>query len=731
MHQASKTFVAPAILAVLAFFLAATPPTGAAEPEPAIECRQVNPGSPPIVDGVLNDAAWQEAAWSSSFTQSVPDLGEPATEHTSVAFLHDDESIYVAVRCHDQAPELIRMNKLRHRNNPQSDDHIQVIFDTYRDQTRGVVFLVNPLGAKEEGLVMGADRYNWSWKEVWEARAAVTPQGWQVEIRIPFRLLRYRKEARQDWGVNVRRTIKRKHEDVYLAPPPPPFEISSLNYTVALTDLQLAGRQRNLQIIPHLLAGLTRAPETTGGAEETSSLTELGLDLKYSLTSDLTLDATYNTDFAQVESDDEQVNLTRFSLFFPEKREFFLENAQLFAFGPGGGPHGPDVNPFFSRRIGLYQGETVPIDIGVRLTGKAGREDIGLLSIRTAAVPELGLDAGLYNVARVRHDLGQRSYIGGIITDARRNGFRSTTMGVDGTWFISEPLSLRYYYLTVDDNQEAEGDGGNDAYHVSLDLTTDPWGFLFGFEEVGEGFDPDLGYIRRDGYRKQSAILRRSFRPGRWGVRRFSIRTFNIWTDSIPQDRLESSSLSLRFEAELERGDNLQLNFIRNFERLFEPFELSDELTFAAGDTSAYVTEMSYQSDGSKRFGGNASVTTGGFYDGDQLLLGGGLWYVLNRHFKASGSYSTYNVETDHGDLDWQLWSLRLDYAFTANLSASSFAQYNSSTGATVLNLRLHWILRNDSDLFIVFNKRQIDDEAFADERGQDLAVKINYRFFL
>jgi hypothetical protein len=652
-----------------------------------------------MIDGTLNDVAWENAVWYDGFTQSVPDFGEPATEATSIAFLHDDDNIYVAVRCHDQAPQLIRANKLRHRDNPQSDDHVQIIFDTYRDQTRGVVFVVNSLGAKQEGLVMGYHRYNWSWKDVWQAKTMVTAEGWQAELRIPLRLLRYSSAEDQEWGANVMRTIRRKHEDVYLVPPEPPFDISSLNYAVTLTGLRLSGRQRNLQVMPHLLAGATQTEVSATGETETDSISELGIDLKYSLTSDLTLDATYNTDFAQVESDDEQVNLTRFSLFFPEKREFFLENAQLFSFGPGnGGPRAPDLDPFFSRRIGLHKdGDTVPIDFGAR---------------------------------RVRRDLGGRSYIGGLVTDSRRGDLRSTTFGVDGVWFITAPLSLRAYYLAVDDNDEEQGNG-NDAYHVSLDLTTDPWGFLFSFDEVGESFDPDLGYVRYQGYRRKNAILRRSFRPGRWGVRRVSIRTFNTWTDSIEQSTLESSRLNLNLEVEMESGDNLRVGCNRNFERLFDTFELSDELSYTPGDYTFLNTELSYETDRSKSFGGDASLTTGEFYDGDQQLLRGGLWYVFNRHFKAAGSYSSYQVDSDHGDLDWTIWKLRLSYFYSSNMSVSTFYQYNSSTGAKLLNLRLHWILKNDSDLFIVVNERKMDELMTDEESGRDLAVKINYRLFL
>jgi hypothetical protein len=697
---------------------------------PEIECRRVAEDEPIRVDGSLADPAWQTAAWYGDFVQSVPDFGQPATEPTRVAFLLDDRNLYVGVRCDDSAPELIRAQKLRHRDEPETDDHVQIVFDTYRDQVRGTVFVVNPLGAKEEGLVNGFTRYNWNWNDVWQVKTLVTDTGWQAEFRIPLRLLRYRAAREQEWGVNVKRVVRRTQEETYLTAVSPPYDISSLNFAAVLTGLELGKRQRNLQFIPYALGGVLQETVPGTGEQASSSIGEVGLDVKYSITSYLTLDGTYNTDFAQVENDDEQVNLTRFSLFFPEKREFFLEGAELFSFGHSGGPPGgpPDIAPFFSRRVGLHEGRTVPIDAGVRLTGKLGRQDIGFLSVRTGGLAELDLDPAWYHIARVRRELSGRSYIGGILTDSRQDGFRSTTIGVDGRWYFTNDLYLGGDFLRVDDNA-AEGDAN--AYNLGLDLTTDPWGFLFEFREVGEGFDPDLGFVRRDGYRKMTGTLRRSFRPGRWGVRRVSVRALGIRYDSLEYDVEESGHSELILTLELENGDLAEVRTSRKFERLFEPFEVDDELTFDVGDYAFYSTSFIYFSDRSRRWGIDARLTTGEFYDGHRNQLTGDLWFVFNRHFRAAGSYSTYDISTSHGNIDWRLWSLRLSYTHSATLSASAFLQYNSSTSASLLNLRLRWILPNDSDLFLVINERRDEEFGVPADRDREAAVKVAYRFFL
>jgi hypothetical protein len=698
---------------------------------PTVQSGKLGPDDEIRVDGMLSEAVWQRADWFSDFIQNVPDVGAPATELTHVAFLVDDRYVYVGVRCDDSEPGLIRAQKLRHRDRPQTDDHIQVIFDTYRDQIRGTVFAVNPLGAKEEGLVNGYQRYNWNWNEVWKVKTLITGQGWQAEFQIPLRLLRYRRAQEQEWGVNVQRVVRRIQEESYLAAVPPPYDISSLNFAGILTGIELGKRQRNLQFIPYALLGALQETDDETGDEVTDEITEAGFDFKYSITSDLTLDFTVNTDFAQVESDDQQVNLTRFSLFFPEKREFFLENADLFKFGQSQGPPGraPDVTPFFSRRLGIYEGSTVPITAGARLTGKVGRQDIGLLSIGTGDVPELELDSAWYNVARVRHDLGGRSYVGGIITNSQRGEFNSTTAGIDGSWYFTQDLSLFGDFLIVDDNES--DNSTRTASYLALDLTTDRWGFIFAYREVEDGFDPDLGFVRRDGYRRGNASVRHSFRPGKWGIRRVTIRPNGSAYDSLVYGVRESSDINLNFELELENGDEFTIRASQEFERLFEEFELDEDLVFAPGDYTFSFLRLRYESDRSRRWGGDASVISGGFYDGDQQQLEGDLWFVFNRHVRVNGSYATFDISADHGAIDWELWSFRLDYIHSSTLSASSFVQYNSSTGETDLNLRLRKILRNDSDLFVVFNEREIEDEVFGRLRERDFAVKISYRFFL
>ena len=697
--------------------------------KPVAEAVQIDAAAEPQIDGVLDEAVWAEASWFGDFVQSEPDFGDPASQPTRVAFLLSEHDIFVAVVCDDDRPDEIRAHKLRYRDRPETDDNIQLIFDTYQDEIRGTIFVVNPLGAKDEGLVNGAWQYTWNWNEVWDVKAEITETGWQAEFRIPLRMLRYRVGGAQTWGVNVKREVKRLQEASYLSAPPPPFEISSLNYAGELRGLDFNRRQRNLQLIPYGLAGLIRGTDPDGGDDLEDSILEAGVDLKYSATSNLLLNATYNTDFSQVESDDIQVNLTRFSLFYPEKREFFLENADLFAFGHSGGfgDRPPEITPFFSRRIGIYDGETVPIDGGVRLTGKVGRSDIGVLSMRTGGVDEYGLEAAWYNVARLRQDLGNRSYIGGIFTDRSESGDRSTTVGIDGTWFITEALSFLADYLRVDDDET----GTSTAGYAGLDLTTDPWGFLFAVRQIDDGFDPAVGFVRRTGFRHGFGTLRRTIRPGALGIRRLSFRVSGGAHHSLVYDTTESSSLNFNIESDMNSGDQFDLRISRDFERLFEDFELDEDLVFGPGDYTFVDCSLSYSSDPSRRWGGDLELSGGGFFDGDRRQASAELWFVFSKHLRTGGSYSIYDIDSDHGAVDWRLWSLRIDYTFSSVLSTTAYLQHNSSTANTLLNLRLRWILRNDSDLYLVYNESEIDEFGLPTERHRELALKVSYRFFL
>jgi hypothetical protein len=670
-------------------------------------------------DGALTEEAWEKASWFKDFRQSVPTLGKPSTEPTEVAILFDEKYIYVGVRCFDSEPDKIIANQLMHREDLTQDDHVTVIFDTYQDQTRGTMFMVNSLGTKEEGQVGGYRSYNLNWNEVWQAGAQRIPGGWEAELAIPLRILRYKSGNNQTWGINVQRSIKRKVEEVFIVPPTPPFDISSLNFAAKLEGLDLNPSGINLQVLPYFLAGNTR--DEVAGTDE--STTEVGVDAKYAVTSDLVLDVTANTDFAQVEADTEQVNLTRFSLFYPEKREFFLENSSLFSFG--GNNYHPSVVPFFSRKIGLYRGATVLIDLGLRLSGKMMGQDVGLLSVRTGDVSELGLDSAYYNVMRVKHNFDGRSYFGGIYTQSDRGDFSSKTFGGDISWWPTAGLNLKAEAVTVD--QEDLKDQ-HSTFKLVADYTSDDFGYMASHQQVGENFNPDLGFVRRHGYKENRLFLRKSGRPGNW-LRRYTLQ-FSGAEISTMDDLLESKDASLEFELDLESGDNFKTKYEKKFERLFYDFEVSDGLVFTPGDYDFSDIKFEFKSNESRKLVLNAEAMFGEYYGADRRDLNFGVQYVLNRHFTAGVFADNYNITSDlQEDLDWTLIGVKLRVTITPDLYVSSFVQYNSSTGNIIVNLRLRLLYANESGLYLVYNEKRFEDQFDRWHLDSRQAIaKINYR---
>jgi hypothetical protein len=676
------------------------------------------------IDGILTEQAWSKADWYTEFTQSEPQYTSRPSEETHIAFLYDDENLYIAVKCFESSLDNIFASKLRHRDSVYSDDIVEIVFDTYRDQVRGYLFVTNPLGAKDESQINGPGQYNWNWDDSWEVETEITEQGWQAEFRIPLSILSFATAESNTWGVNARRVMRTRNEKVYMTPPPPPFDISSLNYSLSLRGFKNLERQRNIQVIPYSLV-----KGTTDENDQTDANFDAGADVKYAVNSDLVLDLTANTDFAQVEADNQQVNLSRYSLFYPEKRDFFLENAQLFSFNPGFG-YGRSLMPFFSRRIGLYEDSAVPILAGARLSGKISGNDIGLLSVQTDSVDTLNLEKGFYNVARLRRNLDGRSFIGGIVTTSDRGDFSSRTYGVDGQWFFSNQLFLTGYYTAVD---EAEIGSDANAYGLTLDYTSDPYGWAITTNETGENYSPDLGFVPRKGIRQNNIVFRRSWRlQNRSIVRRFSLRGSSNWTENVVVGDMESTKKGLHSDIELESGGKIDINIDHNYEQLFNTFILSDDIAFAPGEYNYYTTSISYESSEARRWQTDLRFQTGGYFGGDRDDVSLSLRYIFSKHFNMTAQYSQYNISHEEKDLRWKIFRTRLNYIHSAHISLSGLFQYNSSTGSYITNIRLRWIHSNDSDFFIVINDVHTENELEKLELvGREAIIKINYRFFL
>jgi hypothetical protein len=677
--------------------------------------RAIRLREPLQLDGVLDEDVYRQVPPFDGMIQVAPEAGQPSTERTDIWVMYDDTHMYVACRCWDSAPpdEWVANELRRDSNGLRQNDHFGVMFDTFYDRRSGFMFYSNPLGGRADYSVIDEGGPNSDWNPVWEVRTGRFEGGWTIEMAIPFRSLRYRAGPDQVWGFQVRRSIRHKNEWAYLNPVPPflagPQALNRVSAAGTLVGLDLPDAGRNLEIKPYAITSTTtdRVQEPSVENEWTG---DVGVDLKYGITANLTADLTLNTDFAQVEVDEQQVNLTRFSLFFPEKREFFLEGRGVFDFGRGGAGSGPRASAsdtpflFYSRRIGIEGGQVVPIRAGGRVTGKAGPYGIGLLNIRTGGVSSVGAEPTDFTVVRLKRDVLRASAIGGMFTrrslDAAGAG-SSLAYGVDGTFSFFQNVRMSSYLART----ETPGRSGDDrSFQGSVRYEADRYGAKAELLKVGDDFNPEVGFTRRRDFRKGSLSARFSPRPASLA----SIRKFT-WEAELDYfesgaGRLETREQTGKFDVEFESSDQFTLEATRVLERLEEPFLVGRDLTIPDGAYAFAHLKASYEFGSHRKISGTASLQHGEFFDGTLTSLGvSRTRVVVSNHLSLEPGLTLNWLELPRGKLRQSLLRSRVDYAFTPLMFASGFLQYNSNDRTFSGNLRFRWEYHPGSELFVVW----------------------------
>ncbi len=665
-----------------------------------------------VVDGRLHDAVYGEIEAVAGFIQQEPSEGEPATERTDVWILFDDDALYISARCWDSQPARMVANEMRrdHRNVAQNES-FAVILDTFHDRRNGFFFQTNPLGALRDGLITDERTANFDWNTVWDVQTQTTPDGWTLEMVIPFKSLRYGGDADQVWGINVHRFVRWKNEHSYLIPIPASYAAEGLyrvSQAATLTGLHLQSGMRHLEIKPYAISGVTTNRAVTPSISNDLD-GDIGVDAKYNLTEGLTADFTYNTDFSQVEADETQVNLTRFNLFFPEKREFFLEGQGLFEFG---GPervvwNRPSNAPvvFFSRRIGLSDGGVVPIRAGGRVTGRVGKYSVGVLGIGTGPSDMSAEPATNFSVVRVRLDILRRSSIGFIGTHRSvgsdgRGG--NQVWGTDASLAFRENLSITGYYA----KSQTPGRTGRDySYRGRLENFGDRYGIEFEHLVVGENFNPEIGFLRRSNFRRNYLQLQFSPRPTSIpSVRKFRNEFSFDYTTNL-DGRLESRELRYMLFTEFQRGDQWELGYERSFEFLPAPFEISKGIVLPVGGYSFRTFRSNYQLGPQRRLSGWLGIIRGTFFDGDltEARFRGRLEVTPQLSIEPNVKISW--VDLPQGTFTSQLVSGRVNYTISPRSFLAALIQYNTSTESLSTNLRFRWEYEPGSDLFVVYTE--------------------------
>jgi hypothetical protein len=703
--------------------------------------RLVDPYPQVEIDGSLDEPFWERTEVATDLRQREPLSGEPATERTEVRIAYDRSNLYVAVSALDTDPDQIIARVLQRDRimtvddftgvpMMAGDDAVAILLDTFGDHRNAVVLATNPNGAEFDALITDEGReFNVDWRGLWTVAARRTTTGWTAEFAIPFRTLRYHNvDEEQEWGLNVFRMIRRKNEEVLWASWSREsggfHRVSRAGVLRGLIDLPRTGL--NLEVKPYLLAGMTQEKETTG--IDTDPQIEPGVDVKYEIAPGLLLDATINTDFAQVEVDDEQVNLTRFDLFFPEKREFFLENAGIFEFGWRSFFEPPPFLLFFSRSIGIDPDSgAVPVLGGVRLSGRRGRQTLGLLNVVTDHA--YANPSTHFAVARMKRDVGGTNYIGAMLVDRRSSDEWNTGGGVDFAYWHRGVVNVQGFFART----AAAGDGGEgSAYRLGVDYTGDRFGLSAGHLFIGPDVIADAGFITREDIRRTDLLGRFSPRPGSLGLRKVDVFLMGQMikrADGLMQDWQVGPAIGPVWDS----GDNFTAFFIKGFTRIDESFELREEdeavepVIVPVGDYDVWQAGVFANSSSGRPVVLSTQIFLQGIYDGTLHSLTGRVAAAPNANFSLEASYTRNLVDVPDGAFQTDVVSLRLSYAFSTQLFLNALLQYNSLDDAVSANLRLNFIHRPGSDLFVVFNEQRgsVGDVWAFDNRTA--VVKITY----
>ena len=683
----------------------------------------------PVIDGdVLGDPAWRSLPATTGFTQTRPDEGHPASQRTEVRIGFTQNALYIGAVCYDTEPDRIIVADSRRDSDLNETDSFQFLLDTYQDGQNGFIFGTNPAGVEYDGQVTqegigrrfgagGVGGFNLNWDTSWTVASRIGDYGWSAEFLIPFTSLRYDRGVVQTWGINFQRNIRRNYEQAFWAPLPRQHNLLRVSQAGAVSGLELPS-QRNLQVMPYGLAkGAKGGPSLKG----TETDTEIGVDIKYSVTPSLTLDATYNTDFAQVEADELQVNLDRFSLFFAEKRPFFLENAGLFTVGNPG-----EAELFFSRRIGISEdGSQIPIEGGLRLSGKVrGKTHVGLLHMRSDAVSGL-TPRNDFSVARLKQELPNRSSLGVMFVnrdgaDGIDGAGSNRAYAIDGRLGLGDGASVTGWAAKTDSPHLS---GSDHAFKLGANYNTEYWANAASYTEVATNFNPEVGFLARRAYRKASARVLRRIRPDNlWGLHelRPHISYFGYW--GYGDGYHESDFLHIDNHWEWESGLEIHTGINLTREGVREPFEIHEGVVVPPGAYEHKEAQLVFRTDQGRPLSVSIYSRIGGRFGGDRINLDSNLRWRLGEKFNSELSWIYNDFELPGGDFTVNVARLRATYSFTPRISLQALVQYDDRADVLATNLRFAWLQTAKAGFYLVYN--ELDDRNFTGEPRREIILK-------
>lgn len=668
-----------------------------------LKARAVEKG--PVIDGLLDDDVWRKAVLFTDFKMILPHTGQTPSEKTDLRVIYDKENLYIGVYCYTKDPSTISVTNLEHDQDGNGNDLIRILLDPFQDKRSAYVFFVTAKGARTDGLATG-ERPSTNWDGIWEAESKILADGWSCEFRIPFKTISFDPKL-TEWGFNVERYIPKKIETIRLS------GISKDSFFYNPAEAALLGGIENIKqglgltFKPFFTLEMARDYETQ---EDRQWEVNGGFDLYKNFTPNLVGVLTYRTDFAETEVDDRQVNLTRFPLYFREKRSFFLEGSEIFSFGAGGG-HRPSFVPFFSRRIGLYEGAQVPIDWGAKVYGKMGRTNIALLDVQTRSTDEIS--TGNYAAGRIYQNIFSESKVGMIFTSGEPGSLENNTLlGFDFKYATSRFMKSKNFGFTgwwVYNWNNLE-EGRHYGYGFKVEYPNDLLDVDVSYNYFGDSLEPGLAFLPRNDVQSVQGKLKFGPRPSKGLLgklfRKISWESY-YWLFWDLHGNLESYRISASpFAAvDFETGDRVELFFIFHRENLPESFEVSDGVVIPMADYKYNRYQLNIKSAPHRLVKLNLEFETGGFYSGDltQLKLGMDFNYKGNLKLGLEGQF--IRGDLPEGAFDENLYRVKFDYYLNAGLGLMTYVQYDSVSETVGANIRFKWRLSPGNTIYIVYNK--------------------------
>lgn len=735
-----KRHLAPFLIA----FVAVTPSTSFAQSSGASDPREtrsvvVTQVSDRItVDGLLDEAIWKQAPHIGELVQRQPNEGEAPTERTEVTLLYDSNNLYIGIVAFDSEPDKVIGTVMERDASLNSDDTLQIVLDTFRDQRNAFYFATNPAGAFVDGLAFANEQLNTDWNAIWDVRTKRTDFGWVAEIAIPFKSLNFPAES-TEWGFNIERNVYRKLEQTRWSGARLETDFLQISEAGKITDLQNLNQGIGLDIKPFIAASWL---DSSSSSEEGFDA-EPGVDISYNITPSLKLSGTINTDFGETEVDERQINLGRFSVRFPEKRSFFLEDAGVFTFAstgpksPGGIPSASaDVFPFFSRRIGLVGGQEVPLDMGIKLTGKVGQTELGILNVQTGSTSFV--DNENLMVGRFKQNILEQSYIGAIFTDGNpSSGPSASTYGVDARFATSDFLgnsqnfAVNAYTVRSDNSGVSDNDK---SYGFSAHFPNDKYVGELVYRVIEDDFSPALGFVQRNNVRMYRAGASYNPRPKDFlDIQQMFHDIFYTEFENLENGLVESREFHVTpLDWHFNSGDSIHAiaDYDRTYERLFEPFQISPGVILQPGEYTNNRYKATIATARKRRLTASINVNYGDFWSGTAEQISTTFTYKLPPKFNASFAANQTFAHLPEGNFITRIFTTNVDYAVSPFLSFSNLIQYDNRSHNLGWQSRMRWTLQPGRDLFLVFNQGWIQDPMGGfNFQAQDTKVSTKFQY--